>query len=720
MSYGKFTDGGKAYLINTPFTPTAWNNKLFNDDFNLNISQRLQGGGECVASDYTPSPFFANDNGFYVNVNGKAYAMCKGQGKNYTCEHRLYQTEITEEFDGVTVKVRVFVPVATAKVYWTVSLCNTAGTPADVSVFSFFTFHNQDYMAYEAKYDEKGYIYHTGFPYYVKYEDKETAETRRRYRYVLSDVLPHSYECNKQRFFGCDDYSQIPAAVINNECESKIGELEECIGAMQHKFQLAAGAEAEVNLLLGIEKEKKAVDAIAKNFPNVEEELSKVVDLWEERCAKYMIETPDTELNYLTNYWLKRQLYFFGRLNRGGAYCPIRNQLQDYIGYAILEPLDTFNRALKIIERQHLDGYIKQWYLTNGEPDRALCLLKHSDACVWFIICLIEIIEKTGDKSLYDMPVAYLDSPVKEPILVHLKKAAHYMATQRGEHGLCLILDGDWNDPVNGPGHLGKGESTWNTMALCYAIERLNHISYDDSLNKAREEMLEAINKHCWDGSWYVAGIDDYGKPYGSHKDADAQKFLNAQTWAIISSAATGERLEKVLETIESMRNDFGYTLIDPPFNGYSPVWGRVSIKQTGTTENGSVYCHSVMFKSFADCLIGDGDAALDTILSILPTNPKNPPEKNLQIPTHYSNYYVGSVGDNYGRSSCHYNTGTVSWHVWVILEYICGMRMSATDGVELKPCLPKHWDNITVTRKFGNDTYKLTVKNGNCNLEKI
>ncbi len=718
MSYGKFTDGGKAFVISTPFTPTTWANKLFNDNFHINISQRLMGGGEMLTNDFSSERFFEDQNAFYLNVDGKSYILCKGMGKNYSCEHRLYQTEITEEFDGVEVKVRVFVPVNGARVFWTATVKNTSGEEKQISLFSLFTIHNPGYMAYETKYDQNGYIYHTGFPYYVRYEDKEKVEPNKRIRYVLSDVLPDSFECNKQRFFGCDDYSVVPLAVSNNKCESKMAELEENISAMQHKKCLASGEEFSVNFLWGIEKEKETIDDIAKNFPNVEKELDDIKALWDKRCEAYFIDTPDTELNYLTNYWFKRQTYFFGRLNRGGSYCPIRNQLQDYIGYSILEPRDAYERALKVVARQHHNGYIKQWYLTNGEPDRALCLINHSDAPIWLVLCLVEIVEQNGDKSLYETKIPYMDSPVSESLLTHLKKAAYYMATRRGEHGLCLILDGDWNDPVNGPGHLGKGESTWNTVALAYAIERLNSISFDEGLEKIRQELINSVNEHCWDGDWYVAGIDDFGKPYGSKKDADAQKFLNAQTWAIISGAAKGDRLEKVKATIESMKNDFGYTLIDPPFQQYSPVWGRVSIKQRGTTENGSVYCHSVMFKAFADCLLRDGDMARDTILSVLPTNPKNPPEKNLQIPTHYSNYYVGAEGDNYGRSSCHYNTGTTAWHIWLILEHICGLK-NTTDGVKLNPVLPSAWANMTLTRKLGEDKYTLSVKDGNAQLNK-
>jgi cellobiose phosphorylase len=302
-------------------------------------------------------------------------------------------------------------------------------------------------------------------------------------------------------------------------------------------------------------------------------------------------------LYYLLNYWLKKQLTYFVRLNRGRAYCPIRNQLQDLLGFSLLNPEDAFAYSFNIIQLQKLDGYIKQYYTTDGSPATELALLNHSDSYLWFVLCLVEVIENSGHPEWYDKKLPYSDSPLEETVLVHLKKAVHYMLTQTGEHGLCLMFDGDWNEPVNGPGHLGKGESTWNSMALAYAIDALNRVDFDASLDAKNTELKNNINKHCWDGEWYLAGINDDGIPYGSHKDEEAKKFLNTQTWAIISGVATGQRLEKTVKTIETLRHKCGYVLIDPPFTKYNPIWGRVSLKTPGTTENGSVYNHAVNAK---------------------------------------------------------------------------------------------------------------------------
>lgn len=718
MQYGSFTDGGRAYTIHTPFTPTPWFNRLCNSEMLLEITQDLRGGGKLVHEDYSTEPFNDADNRFYISVNDTHYQLCRGQGSGFSCEHRLYQTTVTETFGSVQAQVSVFLPAHGRREYWTFRLSNQGQAPADVSLYSVFPFLRPEYMAFETEMDlEHGMMYYSGFPYYIKYDEKEEKEQQIRYRYIAFDTAPASWEGRKQRFFGGYEAAGIPVAVRNGGCQNGKGEfIDACIGAMQHRFHLAPGQSETYHLVLGIEKSREEMFKAFRVFPDVEDERRKARAVWEKRCAMFRIDTPDQELNALTNYWLKQQLFYLAVHNRGSTDASMRNQLQDYMAYALIEPKDAFNRMVRVLERQHFDGYYKSHYSTDGGPERGLQRNHFSDQYIWIVMCIVQLIESTGNRALYQVPVGYMDSPEKEPVLTHLRKAAHYMSRQLGAHGLCLLLDGDWNDPINGPGRKGRGESMWNSAALCYAISLLNEVAYDAELDAVRKRLMDAVNTHCWDGAWYATGLDDDGQLYGA-KSTDGQKFLNAQTWAIISGIATGERLEKTIQTIESLRVPFGYLIMDPPFTAYNPIWGKVSLKQQGTTENGSVYNHAVMFKAYADCVRGDAESARQTVLSILPGNPDNPPEHNCQIPIYYSNYYVGRRNENFGISSCAYSTGTVSWHFYVILQAMFGFRTKSDGTVSLSPCLPEAWKNASMERVVGNTRYSLRFTDGKPSL---
>jgi cellobiose phosphorylase/cellobionic acid phosphorylase len=728
MSLGQFIHNGSAYRIHTPKTPQRWYNYLFNDTYLLDVSQTLQGKSGFM-NGYNKIDYTTGGRYFYVldretkAVFSPLYTPLKSAYDAYSCEHHLGHSAVTMRHGGLTTKVRAFVPVQGTLELWTVTVTNTGEQAKSLSLFSAIPFENSGPMGGECRYlhDDK-FLYKYSFPYHVRYEDKEKVQNNQAYYFMFSDVDINSFDGSAQRFFGGDDAAELPAAVERGQCSNMDGEGEpEFTGAFEHRFTVAAGGAFSVNLVIGAARSIDEIREYRREWGTaeaIEREADNVNKLWEERCASYHIETPDTDFNAMINYWIKKQVIFLTRLNRVSAYCPVRNQLQDALGYSMIEPDEALEFALRVLRRQHNDGFLQQWYMTDGSAPKSLCLLKHGDAGLWLVLCVIEIIEKCGDRTLYERVEPYINGG-QDSIKNHLLKAAYYLAEAVGERGLCLMLDGDWTDPINGAGRRGRGESTWSSMALLYCVQLLGTVcEHTNDGENARQlkaiakKLDDSINTHCWDGDWYVAGIDDDGKPFGSHRDAEGKLFLNAQTWAIISGAAKGERLEKTVKAIEKLETDFGSLLLVPAFSQWNAVWGRISIKQKGTTENGSVYCHGTMFKAFADTIRGDGDAAYQAIVKTLPVNPRNPPERNLQVPLFVPNYYFGlQDAPNFGRSSNHYGTGTAAWMIWVAIEHMAGIRATAEGIKAVTPNLPKNWKEITVSRRYRGKPYSFVVK---------
>ena len=181
-----------------------------------------------------------------------------------------------------------------------------------------------------------------------------------------------------------------------------------------------------------------------------------------------------------------------------------------------------------------------------------------------------------------------------------------------------------------------------------------------------------------------------------------------------MAGVAEGERLEKAHKSVEKyLQNEYGYKVVWPSFSKWNPVWGKISIKQQGTTENGSVYNHAVMFKAYSDVVRGDSDLALETIEKILPTRFDLAPDEDYGCPTQFSNYYFADGEFNHGRvNAAHYSTGTTAWCIWVIVSQMFGFQ-NGSQGMKILPKLPAAWANASASFKFGEHTYEVKVENG-------
>lgn len=727
MKYGFFSGEGSEYIINTPKTPDRWFNYLFNDTYYMEVSQTGQGKSMCLtpsAREYTRGYRY-----FYIydhqdescwNPN---YVPLKEKLDAFECIHGVHKTEFNSERKGIKCSLRTFVPVEGTYEIWTCTVRNQTQTQKDLSLYSVISFENGSVMGSKCKFDKESEILTCfTYPYHVYYEDKEKLENQNSLVFMATDTKVASYDCSERRFFGGEDKTDFPQAIRNNGCSNQISEAENPIGALEHRLALLPDSEVTITIVTGCVNEFDQAAAIKKEILQegfIEAEFSKNRNKWERICSQFTVNTPDENLNHFMNFWLKKQVVLVARNNRLSNYCPVRNQLQDAMGYSLIDNQDALELMLKVFKRQEANGFIQQWYMTDNSAPKALCLLKHKDAPIWLVTCMCALISQLGDISLLDLEVEFKDSREKASLYEHMLRAIFFLAGERGEHGLVLMGDGDWTDPINGAGRLGRGESTWSTAGLKYAILQLIPFAQkrEDRSNAEKLEALSgeldaAINETCWDGAWYIAGYDDFGKPFGSSEDEEAKIFLNAQTWAIMSQTVREDRLEKCKQAIQSLDTPCGPLLLSPAFSKWNERWGRISIKLPGTTENGSIYCHASMFKAFADCVLGDADSAYETIKKTLPTNPENSPEKSWQVPLFVPNYYFGLLDSpNFGHSSQHHSTGTAAWLIWVVSDYLLGAR-ATVDGVRLDPCIPKEWKEACMERCFKNTRYKIRINN--------
>ena len=275
-------------------------------------------------------------------------------------------------------------------------------------------------------------------------------------------------------------------------------------------------------------------------------------------------------------------------------------------------------------------------------------------------------------------------------------------------------------------GHLGKGVSSWLSLACAYSIDCFvtivkNYASPTQQqscranvlrFTQAKDALNHAVNQHCWDGDWYARGINDHGRVFGTKADEEGRIYLNPQSWALLSQAVSPAKQYSMLNAVQSqLLTPYGVMMLSPSYTAMDEGIGRITQKSPGVAENGSVYNHASVFYAYALYQIGEYDMAFSVLSKMLPSEADQLIRG--QLPSFIPNYYRGAYHqfpDYAGKSSHLFNTGTVAWVYRCVVEELCGLKGNK-EGLLIQPKLPRSLPTLTGTRNFRGATIEFSYQ---------
>jgi cellobiose phosphorylase len=727
-SFGHFEKLGTEFIVTEWNTPLPLINYYWNENFISGASQHMSGVGcfterpmqymhpECrclIVRDENRHFYLRDDES--GDIWSPGYYPAGGKAPDdFLCRHGLGYSILESSNFGIASKIRVFVPEQHETEIWSVELKNESDKTRTVKFYSFIDWLLTGYEMY--------CDYHSSL--FCHWDAKNNALTGfneaperphdRFSAFISSDTTPSGYDSSRRHFIGNVGSVAQPQAIIDGKMSNSLGTAEKICGALEHTFTLKPGESVSFNVAMGstdsIETSAAITSAVLadgapdKLFEAMKDGISK-------KYGSVLISTPEDKVNCLFNNWIKRavQLHTEVGTDTGRGF---RDVMQAAWAVSSYDPEGAKQKIIDSLRHQYKAGHtLRGWNPVDTHH--------YSDGPVWIAPAVDSYLKETGDYEFLDLVVPYFDEG-EGTIWEHTLTSIRHSTDDLGSHGLIRMHYGDWNDSLNGIGIGGKGESAWTSIGMVFSINCALEIARNVIKDKAIEEELvrraerlkETIHQVAWDGEWFLEGFNDAGQPVGSHVEEEGKVFLNPQTWAVLADMVDGERKEKCLRAVDELLEcDYGSMVLTPAYK--KPNWGigRITTFLPGMWENAAPYCHGTAFKIVADTVAGRGDRAYQSMMKVLPDNPKNPSTYSGCPPYMVTNMYYGPEHPRPGQILYSWITGTADWLFKALTGYIIGVRADY-DGLLIDPCMPSHWKEASLTRHFRGATYKVTVKN--------
>ncbi len=758
MQYGYFDDKAREYVITRPDTPASWSNYLGSTEYGAIITNNAGGysfyksaaQGRFLRLRFNSIPMDQpgryiylrdRDNGDYWSASWQPVGKPLDTYES-TCRHGTGYTVIESKYAGIECRTTYFVPRGQLFEYWWVRLTNRSDRPRNISAFSYCEFANnwdtqQDlvnlqYSLFIVKADMRDGLLS------VAINDNLTVDAG---NFINNDQSRHSwmalagapvsgYDTDRAAFLGSYRSYHNPLAVEQGKCTGSHAYGDNACGSLQSDIELAPGESRDLLFMLGIGESSSFGKRAVAELGTVERaalELDGIKKANHTQLEALTVETPDPEFNSMINVWApynarvsfnwsrSASLVYNGERNGLG----FRDSVQDVLGVVAADPELARERLELMLTGQVSNGgaipVIKPFDHHPGSEQPPVPEHYRSDDCLWFFNAVPAYVAETGDESFYDKMLPYADKG-SATVLGHLRRAMEFNLERTGKHGLPCGLEADWNDCLKLGYH---GESLFVAFQLYMSLSIYAEISArlgkeDESAwaMEQREILNTNIQKHCWDGKWFIWAFGEDGTTYGTKDYEEGQVYLNTQVWSVISGAATPEQARLAMQTVnERLATPYGLMLSAPPFKKTSIEVMRAVLFNPGIKENAGIFNHTQGWGVMAECLLGNGDRAYEYYRAFMPAAYNTRAEIRQSEPYVQGQTTYASLSPRAGNTRTSWLTGAAAWAYYSAVYYLLGIRPEV-DGLRIDPCIPSGWEAFSATRILRGKVIHLDVRN--------
>ncbi len=754
--YGGFSKDGREYVIELPTgrqTPAPWVNVIGYPNFGFMVSEsgsqstwagnsgenRLTPWSNDPVRDPTGEALYLRD-----EETGDVWTptpLPAGAGQPYRVTHGAGYTIFEHNSHGLRQRLTLFAspedPVkiihlrientwnhnrritATQYIEWVLGMAHAASTPYIIP-----------------EYDAAEYCLLATNPY--------NAEFGERVAFLLANKPVHGLTADRTEFLGRGGTPAFPIALQRIGLETRLSPGEDPCAVLQLHIDLLPGEVEEIYFVLGQGSDKEHTLELVRKYHDsayVGAALERTRVFWDHLLGTVQVNTPEPATDLILNRWMIYQSLSCRIWGRSSFYQPsgafgFRDQLQDVLALMAIDPGITRGQILNAAHHQFTEGDVMHWW---HPPASRGVRTRISDDLLWLPYVTAIYVETTGDESLLDEKIPFLEAPPLSKdenerynkylqtnetytLLEHCQRAIEKGAT-RGSHGLPLMGTGDWNDAMNRVGEEGIGESVWLAWFLCDVLERFasicDRLGDSEIAKKYRfrsDEYADAIEQTAWDGAWYRRAYYDDGHPLGSIQDTECQIDSIAQSWAVLSGTGDPKRRLKAMQSALKqlvLPQDRLSLLLAPPFDKNEHDPGYIKGYFPGIRENGGQYTHAAIWAAWAFAQLGDGKQAgeLFDLLNPIFHSDSEEMAAEYRVEPYVISADIYSKPPYLHRGGWTWYTGSAAWMYRLGLTAILGFKKTG-NILHIDPAIPPTWDGFEIRYQFGATFFKIKVDN--------
>ena len=752
---GGFGDNGREYvtvLHDFQTTPAPWINVIANPHFGFQVS--AEGSGHVWSENSRENQLTPWSNDPVSDPAGEAMyihdldtghswtptALPMRDAGRYIARHGFGYSAFEHTAHGIAASMVQFVPMDDPVKITRLTLHNTGATSRNLSVTAY-----AEWVLGTARSATAAHI--------ITSLDAETGAILAQNRYATAfqgriafadfGAQTNSQTADRAEFLGRGGSMGNPAGIGTASLSGRTGAKLDPCAALQRRVTLAPGEMVELVFLIG--QAASAEDARAvilrTRAADLSAALSGVKQHWADLLGAVQVQSPDRAMDIMLNGWLLYQTLACRIWARAGFYQAsgaygFRDQLQDGMALTALRPDMTREHLLRAASRQFPEGDVQHWWLPHsGQGVRT----QISDDRVWLGYGVAQYVAVSGDESILDEQVAFIEGPALRPgahddffqpsisettasLFEHCARGLDLAIQRTGANGMPLIGTGDWNDGMNRVGEGGTGTSVWLGWLLISAINMMAPLAESRAPKRAAKwrahakSVQQAIERDGWDGAWYRRGTFDDGTWLGSASSEECKIDSIAQSWAVLSGAADPARAATAMASMTEhlIRPDTGLALLfTPPFDRTPLEPGYIKGYPPGLRENGGQYSHAAMWAILAQTRLGNGDAAGALFAMLNPVNHALTPQdaERYKVEPYVVAADVYSTAPHEGRGGWTWYTGSAGWMYRAGIEGLLGLTRAGPNLI-LDPCFPKAWPELRATVSLGQARLHITIDN--------